>query len=312
MSHRILITGGSGYLGGTLLARWKEAHLPPYDQLFALVRTEAQAAAVRQYGAKPITINLSDSSSIINTIVENNITVIYHLINPVDTTNTVHFITGLAQVKKQTSQEVHFLFTTGAKIFSEHAGAPTDKPLLDTDPNLYDIQKAQVDRAPHPIMGQGAKANNIVVETAEAQGVRSYVFAPCIVYGRGEGFGNPISIQTVAIVKAAKSLRQVYKVDKGRPTWPVCHVIDNTNLYLEILSAILSNQEIGYGKKGYYLASPGSVAWDDIYAAIGKALKNKDVVTSDGVKEADATVMQKMGDALGCAKEFVPVQLGGL
>jgi hypothetical protein len=47
--------------------------------------------------------------------------------------------------------------------------------------------------------------------------VKSYIFAPCIVYGRGEGFGNPISIQTVAIVQAAQALRRVYSVDDGKP-----------------------------------------------------------------------------------------------
>ena len=35
------------------------------------------------------------------------------------------------------------LKTTGAKIFSSHGGAPTDRPLLDTEAELYDIQKAQ-------------------------------------------------------------------------------------------------------------------------------------------------------------------------
>ena len=35
--------------------------------------------------------------------------------------------------------------------------------------------------------------------------------------GKGEGFGNPISIQTVAIVKAAKALRCVYRTDTDRP-----------------------------------------------------------------------------------------------
>ena len=42
--------------------------------------------------------------------------------------------------------------TTGAKMFSSHTGAPTDRPLLDTDPNLYDIQKAQ--RGIAPILDQ--------------------------------------------------------------------------------------------------------------------------------------------------------------
>jgi hypothetical protein len=35
--------------------------------------------------------------------------------------------------------------------------------------------------------------------------------------GEGEGFGNRISIQTVAIVRAARALRRVHSVDEGRP-----------------------------------------------------------------------------------------------
>ena len=55
--------------------------------------------------------------------------------------------------------------------------------------------------------------NNKVIDTSDAHGVRSYIFVPCIVYGEGEGFGNPISIQTVAIVKAAKALGRVHRPD---------------------------------------------------------------------------------------------------
>jgi Na+-transporting NADH:ubiquinone oxidoreductase subunit NqrE len=53
----------------------------------------------------------------------------------------------------------------------------------------------------------------VIIETAEQYGVRSYIFIPCIVYGPGEGFGNKISIQTVAVVKAAKALGRVYDVN---------------------------------------------------------------------------------------------------
>lgn len=37
-------------------------------------------------------------------------------------------------------------------MFSSHTGAPTDGPLLDTDPKLYDIQKGQ--RGIAPILDQ--------------------------------------------------------------------------------------------------------------------------------------------------------------
>ena len=181
MSHNILITGGSGYLCGSLLANLKDAKLPPYSTLYALVRTDAQAEAVRQYAAEPIRIDLASSSSITSTVIEKKITIIFHLFNPIDLSTPPAFIKALGEVKKSTGQEVHFLFTTGAKLFSEFAGAPTDKPLLDTDPALYDIQQAQVDKAPIPFMSQGAQANNLVISEAEKHGVRAYIFAPCIV-----------------------------------------------------------------------------------------------------------------------------------
>jgi nucleoside-diphosphate-sugar epimerase len=312
MSRSVLITGGSGYLGGTLLAQLKSANLPAYSRLYALIRTDAQAEAVRQYNAEPLTLNLSDPSSIQAAIVDKQISVIFHLFDPRDTTTTGPFIEALGKVKQQTGQDVHFLFTTGAKLFSSHVGAPTDGPMPDTDPEWYSIQKSMVDKCPLDVLRPGVVANNMVIEAAEAHGVRSYIFAPCIVYGRGLGFGNIISIQTVAVVQAAKALRRVHKVDEGKPTWPVCHVLDNTSLYIEMLRAILEGREIGHGKEGYYLAASGSVVWDDLYTAVGKAMKRQGAVDDESVAEADPEVLQKMGDALGCPKELVSMQIGGL
>jgi Na+-transporting NADH:ubiquinone oxidoreductase subunit NqrE len=60
---------------------------------------------------------------------------------------------------------------------------------------------------------QAVGANNKVIEAGEKHGVSTYIYIPCIVYGEGSGFGNRISIQTVAIVKAAKALRQVIDLE---------------------------------------------------------------------------------------------------
>ncbi|GKZ30907.1 hypothetical protein AbraIFM66950_010644 [Aspergillus brasiliensis] len=307
MSHNILITGASGYLGGTLLARWKKANLPPYGKLYALVRSEEQRDKVQElYGAEPLIANVNDHEAINQTIIDKEITIVYYLIDAYSAKHQPAFIEALGKVKKRTGIDVHFLHTTGAKQFSRHAGVSVNEVLLDTDPRLYDIQKgAKSDRA------FSANANATIIDKAEAHSVRSYIFAPCLVYGQGEGFGNQTSIQDVDIVRAALKLRRVYKVDIDDPIWPVCHVADTADLYLHILRKILSGEEVGHGKNGFFLAASGSVPWNKVYGAMAKALAKRGLVEDENVVQADDQVLAKMGEALGVAPDEVQVLLGG-
>lgn len=109
MSHNILITGASGYLGGTLLARLASANLPAYSKLFALVRTDAQAEAVKKYSAEPLKIDLSSDEAVREAVLKNNITVVFYLINAMKSEEQVRFIKALAEVKKVKGGNVHFL-----------------------------------------------------------------------------------------------------------------------------------------------------------------------------------------------------------
>ncbi|GKZ20534.1 hypothetical protein AbraIFM66951_005859 [Aspergillus brasiliensis] len=310
MPHNVLITGVSGYLGGTLLARLSLVQLTGVDQIFALVRTDAQADACRRYGAEPLQFNAYNPTAVHEAIVTNRITIVYFLIGCDQFDNQEFFIQALAESKKITRQEVHFIFTTGTKQFGSYCGAPTDRPLLDTEPDLYEIQKAQ--RSEHPWALTSVKANCDVIDKADEYGVRTYIFSPCMVYGRGEGFGNRISIQVVDIVRAAKGAGRVYKVEADRNEWPVCHITDNTNLYIQILLSILNGKNPGYGKSGYYLASSGRIAWDDVYEAMAIALAKRSVIDDATVVQADDAALEKMATALGTYKSFVGARIAGL
>ncbi|KAJ0280590.1 hypothetical protein Brms1b_005059 [Colletotrichum noveboracense] len=292
----VLITGGSGYLGGSLLASWADANIEGYDKLYALVRSDSQAAAVKSlYGAEPGRCSLEEGD-IRSLVVDNGIAVVFYLIDAYRAERPVSFIKALAE-------------TTGTKQFSEHAGAPTDKPLLDTDPNLYYIQRGQ--KAPVEEMEVAIATNCAVIDAGEKFDVKVYLFSPCIVYGKGLGFGNLISIQTVDVVTAAKGAGRVYRIRPEGQTWPVCHISDNTSLYIALARAILSGSNPDHGKFGYYLASSGSASWDDIYAAVAKAMAKRGVIDDDTVAPVTDEALRKMSDALDVEPASAVSKVGG-
>lgn len=52
---------------------------------------------------------------------------------------------------QNTNGNNNIIKTSGAKLFSSHSASPTDRPLPDTDPDLYRIQKSQIQHAPFGI-----------------------------------------------------------------------------------------------------------------------------------------------------------------
>ena len=74
---------------------------------------------------------------------------------------------------------------------------------------------------------------------------------------------------------------------------------------------MLAGKNPGYGKHGYYLASSGSIIWDDLYTAMAKALVKRGLIDNASVETADQAALERMAEALGCPVEYVPVQVGG-
>lgn len=145
MAHRILLTGASGYLGGTLLARWKSAGLPPYEQLYALVRMEEQAQAVKRYGAEPLTFSLKDEAATREAIISNKIDIVLFLVDAFYSDSQVILIKALAEVKKLTGNDVHFLHVSGIEML-QHRRA--DHPQRLAVPKYFPAMPAhrQIDR----------------------------------------------------------------------------------------------------------------------------------------------------------------------
>lgn len=232
MKVNVLITGGSGYLGGSLLdLLTRNQPLPNCGTIHALVRTQEQARqAEAAYRCTAAFIDLSNEAEVWKYLSQHMISVVFFLIDAVNPHNQLTLIKALSAVGSELGIAAHFLHTSGAKLFSGFADHPTDRAIRDTDEDLPSLQAhaqpaiafAKLVRfaSTTPLNAlllilwpQATGTNTAVLEACKASGVRCYIFIPCMVYGEAAGFGNKISIQTVAVVRAAKALRQVCRVD---------------------------------------------------------------------------------------------------
>lgn len=105
----ILVTGASGYIGGNVLAQWKEAGLPPHGTAYALVRSDKHASDVESLGFSPIRFDPFDSASVEEAIVENKISIVFWLVDALHSDAQLLFIDALAKVKAKEGAEVHFI-----------------------------------------------------------------------------------------------------------------------------------------------------------------------------------------------------------
>lgn len=140
MAHRILITGASGYLGGTMLAHFKHAQLPTFDKLYALVRTDSQAEAVKGYRADPLNLDLKDESAIHKAVFDNSITIVFFLIDAMSASTQTHFIKALGEVKRSTGRDTHFIHVSYQYV----AGMTTSRTNTKPDSFLTDKRSKDI------------------------------------------------------------------------------------------------------------------------------------------------------------------------
>ncbi|KAK0203392.1 NAD-P-binding protein [Desarmillaria ectypa] len=280
---RLLITGASGYLGGTLL---NDLVKIPNVEIYALVRTELQASTVKSLGVQPVEFDLMNQAAIQKAVEELELTVVLHLADAFSFVPPEAFILGLATVKHKTRKDVHFVHASGAKIFSSHTAI--EQRLNDTD-DVYAVQKTT--KSPIPLMQTPVDTVTSTLELGDELGVRTYIYVPPMVYGPSEGFGNKISIQIVGIVQIGLALKRVYQVAGDTDEWPLCHLKDITALYMALVNAILEGKDVPHG--------------------IAASLAKRGLVDDATVIKPSAEDYDKIAQVLGGPKVIVDISVAG-
>ena len=237
---KIFITGASGYIGGSLAA----ALIAAGHQVSGLARSEGSAAALEKIAIKPVRGSLDDAEALAHGARAADVTV--------NTASADHRGAAEAIVKALAGTGKTLLHTSGTSIVGTRAQGELVEAVFDEDT---------------PFKPSPARAGRVAIDTmvraVAADGVRSMVIAPSLIYGRGHGL-NPHSIQVPWLIAVAKKYGVAKHIGSGENRWSNVHIDDLVTLYL------LAIEKAPAG--GFYFAENGENSMREVCQAISRML----------------------------------------
>ncbi|KAF4332903.1 NAD dependent epimerase dehydratase family [Fusarium beomiforme] len=267
-SPRILLTGATGYVGGsvltTILSNPSLANLP----ITALVRTQAQASTLSSLPIKPLLFtSLDDTTFLTRTASTHDIVI--HAANGYHIPSAQALIQGLAQRKRETGRDVHYIHNSGTSNFGDRPVSKTyteERRVFSDKDDVYAYEKMRESIEPY----HQRTADVTVFEMGEELGVKTHIICSPLIYGRGIGLFNKSSIQIPTLVRAALERGQAIYAGDGMGVWDHTHIEDIAALYTLILAKIVAREEVPFGKEGFFFANHGKQSWLDITKEIAR------------------------------------------
>ncbi|KLU89199.1 hypothetical protein MAPG_08173 [Magnaporthiopsis poae ATCC 64411] len=307
-SNKILLTGATGYIGGTVLTTLLASSEPAIkgSSISVLVRKEEQAAVLRGLGVNPIIFKGLDDVEALRRAASEHDAVI-HTASSQHDASAVALIQGLGDRKKATGKEVHFIHTGGTSALGDQAvsGRLVERRVFNDKTD--DIFAYERQRQAKDVYDQRT-TDLAILEAGEAAEVKTYIIMPPTIYGIGTGAFNRVSIQVLAIMRAARRDGFTTLVRGARDQeWGHVHVTDLAMLYELILARALDSSSSSSsvppppsGRKGLYFAVTGHHSWGEVADRVAREGHRLGYVASPEVREVPlAEAGGPLGSALG-------------
>ncbi|GAB0156673.1 NAD-dependent epimerase/dehydratase family protein [Chryseobacterium sp. Alg-005] len=206
---RILITGITGYIGGTVAKKLLDKNYA----VIGLIRSEAHAKELESMGIETIIGNIHDENVLKAAI--SNADAIIHNADSADDAYVADSIVNALEGSGKT-----FIFTSGSAIFGGKENGEKNDFVFTEDIPLQ----------PRLEMASRVLINQHILQSARKK-VRSIVIVPTMVYGEGLGIKKD-SIQIPALINFSKGKGFGVYFGKGENIWSNVHIEDLADLYV--------------------------------------------------------------------------------
>lgn len=206
---KILITGITGYIGGSIAKKLLERNY----EVTGLVRNESHVQELESLGIKTVVGNIHNED-LIKTAVAGVDAVIHNADSADDAYAVDNFIKALEGSHKT------FIFTSGSAIFGgKENGRRSDF-----------VYREDYPLTPRLEMASRVLINNYVLQSVQKD-IRSIVIVPTMVYGEGLGIKKD-SIQIPALINFSQKKGHGVYFGEGENIWSNLHIEDLADLYV--------------------------------------------------------------------------------
>ncbi|EHK42392.1 hypothetical protein TRIATDRAFT_131190 [Trichoderma atroviride IMI 206040] len=270
---KVLITGVTGYIGGSILSHLQSSANQAIRELeiSVLVRNDSRAEYFSSIGLKVYTIkDLDDLDAIKAAASEND--VVIHTASGYHTASARALIQGLG-IRKTSKKDanLYYIHTSGTSNLADRPISQIyaeSRTFSDKDSDIYEYLKKRENLEPYA----QRTTDLTVVETGKEESVPTTIIMSPTIYGVGSGKFNRITIQYPLQMKAAIASGRAEYVGDGRGVWEFVHILDLAPLYeIVLLDWIQGQRAIPVGEKGFVFSGTGTFAWKDVAQWIAKA-----------------------------------------
>ncbi|KAK7043121.1 hypothetical protein VNI00_008475 [Paramarasmius palmivorus] len=264
----ILITGATGYIGGSVLSHFLQRPDHGSFEFRALIRSVEKAEKIKAFGVTPIVGSASDGELMFKAASEADIVIALTNCDDLDAAEAI--LAGLKKRYETTGERPILIHTSGAANLIDNSDGDHPSDFIYDDDNAAQIESI-------PLNNPHRHVDTRIAAAGQEGYVYTYIVVPSIVYGIAQnllvdaGISNPSVLFANIFIPIALQRGDGFRIGEGKNIWGHIEINELVDLYSRVFDAVSNDpKNTPNGREGYYFANSNEHRLIEIYKILAE------------------------------------------